>query len=105
MGMVKDKIVEIASGASRPRNDDEVCSLPGGRSYGAGFKPYYVAHTKIQTLALLDSREKGSNWSRWWRRPDTYSTCFQVAWTISSSLTQKMLRSPACYRRHKLPSV
>jgi len=31
------------------------------------FKPYYVAHTKIQTLALLDDRYKGSNWSQWWR--------------------------------------
>ena len=35
------------------------------------FKPYYVAHTKIQTLALLDNREKGSNWSRWWRRGES----------------------------------
>ncbi|MCK4786551.1 MAG: hypothetical protein KAV87_22520, partial [Desulfobacteraceae bacterium] len=26
------------------------------------FKPYYVAHTKIQTLALLDDKYKGSNW-------------------------------------------
>ena len=26
-----------------------------------GFKPYYVAHTKIQTLALLDEGYKGSN--------------------------------------------
>ena len=26
------------------------------------FKPYYVAHTKIQTLALLDEGSKGSNW-------------------------------------------
>jgi hypothetical protein len=25
------------------------------------FKPYYVAHTKIQTLALLDEQYKGSN--------------------------------------------
>lgn len=31
------------------------------------FKPYYVAHTKIQTLALLDEEHKGSNWNvmRW----------------------------------------
>ena len=31
------------------------------------FKPYYVAHTKIQTLALLDEQGKGSNWygMRW----------------------------------------
>jgi len=27
------------------------------------FKPYYVAHTKIQTLALLDEQYKGSNWN------------------------------------------
>ena len=30
------------------------------------FKPYYVAHTKIQTLALLEE-DKGSNWCQWWR--------------------------------------
>jgi len=29
------------------------------------FKPYYVAHTKIQTLALLDERYKGANWYNW----------------------------------------
>ncbi len=47
--------VGIASGASRPRND------------GLKFKPYYMAHTKIQTLALLDEQYKGSNWyvMRW----------------------------------------
>ena len=38
-----------------------------GVANNKGFKPYYVAHTKIQTLALLD-RDKGSNWSHWWRR-------------------------------------
>ena len=32
------------------------------------FKPYYVAHTKIQTLALLDDEHKGSNWYQWRRR-------------------------------------
>ena len=26
------------------------------------FKPYYVAHTKIRTLALLNEEQKGSNW-------------------------------------------
>ena len=46
---------EIASVASLPRND-------------SGFKPFYVAHTKIQTLALLDDKDKVSNWSMWWRR-------------------------------------
>ena len=28
---------------------------------GKEFKPYYVAHTKIQTLALLDNKYKSSN--------------------------------------------
>ena len=35
------------------------------------FHPYYIAHTKIQTLVLLDDREKGANWSRWWRRSES----------------------------------
>lgn len=34
------------------------------------FKPYYVAHTKIQTLALLDEGQKGANWLQWRRRED-----------------------------------
>ena len=34
-------------------------------------KPYYVAHTKIQTLALLDDENKGSNWYQWRRRRDS----------------------------------
>jgi len=33
----------------------------------AKFKPYYIAHTKIQTLALLDEKYKGSNWYQWRR--------------------------------------
>ena len=35
------------------------------------FKPYYIAHTKIQTLALLDERHKGSNWLHWRRGRDS----------------------------------
>ncbi len=35
------------------------------------FKPYYIAHTKIQTLALLDDRYKGSNWLHWRRGRDS----------------------------------
>lgn len=31
------------------------------------FKPYYVAHSKIRTLALLDDEHKGSNWLQWRR--------------------------------------
>ena len=45
----------LASAPSEPRNDEE-------------FKPYYVAHTKIETLALLDQKHKGSNWYHWRRR-------------------------------------
>ncbi len=37
------------------------------------FKPYYIAHTKIQTLALLDNRYKGSNWLHWRRGWDSSS--------------------------------
>ena len=35
------------------------------------FKPYYIAHTKIQTLALLDDKYKGSNWLHWRRGRDS----------------------------------
>ncbi len=35
------------------------------------FKPYYVAHTKIRTLALLDEEQKGSNWYQWRRGWDS----------------------------------
>ena len=35
------------------------------------FKPYYVAHTKIRTLALLDKEHKGSNWLQWRRGEDS----------------------------------
>ena len=38
---------------------------------GYTFKPYYVAHTKINTLALLDERQ-GANWSNWWRRRELH---------------------------------
>ena len=36
------------------------------------FKPYYIAHTKIQTLALLDDKYKGSNWLHWRREWDSF---------------------------------
>ena len=35
------------------------------------FKPYYVAHIKTQTLALLDEQHKGSNWLQWRRGEDS----------------------------------
>ncbi len=39
------------------------------------FKPYYVAYSKSQTLALLDERFKGSNWWQWRRRQDSNLRC------------------------------
>jgi hypothetical protein len=41
-----------------------------GQSPFKPFKPYYIAHTKIQTLALLDEEHKGSNWYNWRRGRD-----------------------------------
>ena len=35
------------------------------------FKPYYLAHIKTQTLALLDEKTKGSNWFQWRGRWDS----------------------------------
>ncbi len=35
------------------------------------FKPHYVAHSKIRTLALLDDERKGSNWLQWRRDWDS----------------------------------
>ena len=35
------------------------------------FKPYYISHTMIQTLALLDDKYKGSNLYLWRRGRDS----------------------------------
>ncbi len=35
------------------------------------FKPYYLAHLQTQTLALLDSRDKGSTSFQMWRRRES----------------------------------
>ncbi len=44
--------------------DSDYYQLFGGEE--KDFKPYYVAHTKIQTLALLYSEgNQGSNWYQW----------------------------------------
>jgi len=42
--------------------------MRGQSLFSCQFKPYYVAHTKIQTLALLDEKHQGSNWLHWRRR-------------------------------------
>ena len=73
-GFDPDSIINgIASAPSGSRNDGEGDSptarklvVPGGND--KTFKPYYAAHTKIQTLALLDEKHKGSNWYHWRRR-------------------------------------
>ena len=35
------------------------------------FRPYYVAHTNIETLALLNKENQGSNWKHWWAGTDS----------------------------------
>jgi len=42
------------------------------------FKPYYVAHTKIRTLALLDEEQKGSNWYQWRTRLQPIRTASEI---------------------------
>ncbi|HVN96352.1 MAG TPA: recombinase family protein, partial [Syntrophorhabdaceae bacterium] len=42
------------------KQDPDICQI-------GEFKPYYIAHTKITTLALLDEAHKGSNWYQWRR--------------------------------------
>ena len=62
---------EIASPATfggEARNDD-------GKTQ---FNPYYLTHTKIQTLALLDEKHKGSNWYVWRRGRDLNSRYLSV---------------------------
>ena len=51
------------------KDADFISFLRGKRN----FKPYYVAHTKIQTLALLDEEHKGSNWYQFRRGRDSDS--------------------------------
>jgi len=42
------------------------------------FKPYYVAHTKIRTLALLDEGHKGTNWLQWRTRLQPIRTASEI---------------------------
>ncbi len=78
-GIVKN-CEEIASPPSADRNDNE--KMTSGNDSGQGdshkerdshlaFKPYYVAHSKIRTLALLDDEHKGANWLQWRRDWDS----------------------------------
>ena len=56
--------VDRKMGQSPPRENPS----PGTVPIFPPFKPHYIAHTKIQTLALLDEEHKGSNWYVWRRR-------------------------------------
>ena len=49
-------------------NENDLYQLFEGNE--RNFKPYYVAHSKIRTLALLDDERKGSNWLQWRRGRD-----------------------------------
>ena len=63
---LKDLLGTIQLEPVSEENEDFYSIINGEKK----FKPYYVAHTKIQTLALLD-KDKGANWSRWWRWADS----------------------------------
>ena len=61
-----EDIIDGKMGQSQPTQDSHSGTVP----IFPPFKPYYVAHTKIQTLALLDEKHKGSNWYVWRRGRD-----------------------------------
>ena len=56
------------------------------------FKPYYIAHTKIQTLALLDDKYKGSNWLHWRREWDSF---FRLPPVAAETQTPSLTLSPS----------
>ena len=60
------------------------------------FKPYYIAHTKIQTLALLDDKYKGSNWLCWRRGRDSFFRLAKARCTDADSL-RSVLSNPVKY--------
>ncbi|MBW1679814.1 MAG: recombinase family protein, partial [Deltaproteobacteria bacterium] len=69
--------------ATLPRNDmlsHEIVKLPSvaRNDDGKEFKLYYIAHTKIQTLALLDDKNKGSNWLYWRTRLQPIRTAAEI---------------------------
>ena len=69
-------------------------------------KPCYIAHTEIQTLALLDDEHKGSNWLHWRRdwdsNPDGHRCLSPVFKTGSLPIRTPLLTAclsislPAC---------
>ena len=63
------------------------------------FKPYYITHTKIQTLALLDDKYKSSNWLYWQRERDLVFRLAPLAAETQtpSSSTQSVFSNPVKY--------
>ena len=99
-GVVK-RCEEIASSPSAPRNDiDGMDSRFRGND--KRFKPYYVAHTKIQTLTLLDEEHKGSNWYHWRKEQDSNLRGI-AAWTLSRRLDSTTLPSFPKYLNEFIP--
>ena len=64
-------------------------------SWQGEFKPYYVAHTKIRTLALLDDKHKGSNWYNWRRKYN--SSCHSLKKQSIHSLKGNPYVSPLIF--------
>ena len=62
-----DDIIDRKMGQSQSTGNSQDGTVP----IFPPFKPYYVAYTKIQTLALLDEEHKGSNWYHWRRDRDS----------------------------------
>jgi hypothetical protein len=55
------------------------------------FKPYYIAKTKIQTLALLDKKYKSANWLQWRTRLQPIRTAAEIPVKI---IVQPLKRTP-----------
>ncbi|MBI4341721.1 MAG: hypothetical protein HY598_05510 [Candidatus Omnitrophica bacterium] len=69
---------------------------------GYTFKPYYVAHTKINTLALLDEHQ-GANWSRWWTRLQPIRTVGEITARIPIKPAQQIPLYQSIARRGAQP--
>ena len=70
----------------------EIAALPQVARNGNGkeFKPYYIAHTKIQTLVLLDDKYKGSNWVQWRTRLQPIRTAAEMSAQIEISPVRRV---------------
>ncbi len=59
------------------------------------FKPYYLAHLQTQTLALLGTKDKGSNWFQTWTRHESIRT----AGLVTARIRILPVRQPPLYQR------